>query len=324
MNKEKNKQFIYRNINRGLVNCYCRSNHKIQLKNPPRLVSVIMLSFNRVEDTILSLKALYRYTKVPFEVILLDNNSDSDQLSLLKENIKKYKNIRLIESNENLGCAKGRVEATKEARGEYYLFLDNDIVVTPYYLENLIKTLEKDEKIIAACCKVIFPDLTIQFNGGTLKGDGDFLIYNLLDSFKLFWESETTEKSQKCPWIPGGATLWKSKYYKKYPIDEQMQGSFEDNEVSLRINKGGHKLSNCPKSIAIHYHVNFKDIQFKSREKRYMSGRYNEERTMKALRHFWKVHGKAFVFDNEEATYGFLGDHSRDKIIKFLNKNDLK
>lgn len=322
--KEKNKQFVYQNINRVLVNIYCKRKHRMVLNKPPKLVSVIMLSFNRVEDTILSLKALYKHTKLPFEVILFDNNSDLDQLIQLRRHIKKYKNIRLIESKENLGCAKGRVEATKEAKGEYYLFLDNDIVVTPYYLENLVKILEKEREIVAVCMKVIFPDMRIQFNGGILLEDEYFYRFDLLDSFKLFWDQTTTNNFKFCPWIPGGATLWKAKHYKKFPIDSNMQGSFEDNEVSLRISKAGYKLSNCPTSIAIHYHVNFKDIQFKSREKKYMAGRYNNERTIKALRYFWRIHEKAFVFDNEEATYGFLKNYKKNNIMEFLSKDDYK
>ncbi len=319
MNHERNKQFVYRVINKSLINKYCVIKNKASLNESVELVSIIMLSFNRVEDTVFSIKNIYKHIHIPFELIVFDNNSDAEQLKILRKFIKSYKNLKLIESSENLGCAGGRVEAVKSAKGEYYLFLDNDIVVTPYCVENLINTINLDKKTAAVCSKVIFPDMTIQFNGGTMLEDAHFYRYNLLDSFKLFWDRTTVNNFVSCPWIPGGATLWRAKYYKKFPIDPEMQGSFEDNEVSIRIHKAGYKLRNCPRSVMIHYHVNFKDLAFKEKERRYMSGRYNNERTIKALRHFWKKHEKGFIFDNEEATYGFLGDYKYESIKKFLS-----
>lgn len=322
MNKERNKQFFYREINRILIDKYCKRKNKVELNRDIGMLSIIMLSFNRVADTIFSIKSIYKYVKVPFELIVFDNNSDIEQLNILKKFLKSYDSVNLIESSENLGCAGGRVEAGKLARGEYFLFLDNDIVVTPYCIENLINTINLDEKTVAVCSKVVFPDMTIQFNGGTMKEDENFYRFNLLDSYKYLWERDTIDNFMVCPWIPGGATLWKAKYFKKFPIDSGMQGSFEDNEVSIRIRKAGYKLRNCPKSIMIHYHINFKDLSYKEREKRYMSGRYNNERTKKALRHFWRKHKKAFIFDNEEATYGFLGDYENKDIFNFLSEKE--
>ncbi len=323
--KEKNKQLIYRIINKSLADLYSKRKHRLKLPIKDFLVSIVMLSFNRVEDTIIALREIYKHTKVPFEVIVFDNSSDEEELSILRKFVRKYPKLKLIESPENLGCAKGRSEAIKYAKGEYYLFVDNDIIVTPHYLENLLYVLQNNEKTVAVCSKVIFPDLTIQFNGGTMNETEDYYIFNLLDSGKFFWQGDTTDNYQTCPWVPGGATLWKSKFYKKFPIDPRMEGSFEDNEVCVRINKAGYNLRNCPRSLVIHYHMNFKDVQFRDREKKYIDGRYNNQRTGNALKHFWKVHKKVFVFNVEEATYGFLGlPLTKEKIIKYLKNKDGK
>lgn len=323
--KEKNKQFVYRRINKFLVDIYSYKKHKLKIIDKNILISIIMLSFNRVEDTIFSLKEIYKHTRIPFEVIVFDNSSDKEELSRLKKFVRKYDNLQLVESQENLGCAKGRSEAVKYANGNYYFFVDNDIVVTPYYLENLLYVLQNNQKTVAVCAKVLFPDLTIQFNGGTMQETKDFCIFNLLDSNKLFWQGDTIDNYQTCPWIPGGATLWKSEFYKKFPIDPKMEGSFEDNEVSMRVNKSGYHLRNCPKALVIHYHMNFMDIQFREREKKYIEGRYNNQRTGRALRRFWNVHEKAFIFNVEEATYGFLGlPLTKEKIIKYLKNGNQK
>ncbi len=319
---EKRKQFVYRHINRVLVNTYSRRINKVPKVKYDGLISIIILSFNRVRDTKFSIEQLYKHSKFPFEVIVLDNNSDKEQLEELKRFVKRYKNLRLIESKRNLGAARGKAEAAKYGIGKYYFFLDNDVVVTPYYMENLMRTLLVDSKTVAVCSKVIFPDCTIQFNGGTLKEDKDFYIFNLLDSGKLFWQRETINNYVRCPWVPGGSTLWRAKYYKKFPIDEKMEGSYEDNEVCIRINKAGYNVRNCPHSITIHHHMYFQDYKFNLREKKYIEGRYDTSRTTKALRRFWNVHKKAFVFNCEEATYGFLKDYSKKNIKKFIMSKD--
>lgn len=319
---EKNKQFFYRHINRVLVNLYSQKHNRKKIVKKQPFVSIIMLSFNRVEDTIFSIKQIFKYTKVPFELIVLDNDSDENQKKILKKFLNNRRNVKFLESNTNLGCAKGRSFAAKNARGKYYFFVDNDVVVTPYYLENLISTIEQDKKTVAVCSQVIYPDLTIQFSGGTMIQDKEADIFNLMDSGKLFFDSRLLKISRICPWIPGGSTLWKAKYYKKFPIDEKMEGSFEDNEVSRRISKAGYNVRSCPHSITIHYHMDFKDSQFATREVKYMQGRYNNDRTKVALRRYWKVHKRIFIFNCEEAVYAFLPDISRDNIKKFLKEDE--
>jgi hypothetical protein len=51
-----------------------------------------------------------------------------------------------------------------------------------------------------------------------------------------------------------------------------MKGSFEDNEISYRLTKGGYKLLNSPASIVIHDHYDFKNTQFKQNEAEYLKG----------------------------------------------------
>ena len=118
---DKNKQFWYRHVNKVLVDIYSYGHNKKKISKNVGLISIIMLSFNRVEDTIFSIKELYKYTKLPFELIILDNNSDRDQKDLLRRFLKKKKNVEFIESDTNLGCARGRLIAAKKAKGKYLL-----------------------------------------------------------------------------------------------------------------------------------------------------------------------------------------------------------
>lgn len=316
------KELLFKHVNRFLVNLYARRKCRIKrnVKNTKDFVSIIILSFNRVEDTIICINSVRRYVKNPFEIIILDNGSDTDELERLKRFIKTKNNIKLIVSEKNLGCAGGRVEAVKYAKGDYYLFLDNDIVITPFFLENLLETINMDNCTVACSSMAIYPDLTVQFNGGCVDADDKFYCFNLIDAGKEFWD-ETIKSGERCYWVPGGTTLWKAKFFKNFPIDKNMMGSFEDNEVCVRINNAGYNVRSCAKAISMHYHINFKDFEFRQKERKYVEGRYDGDRIKKTLRYFWKKHHKALVFDVKEATYGFLGKDLSDEVIfKFLTK----
>ncbi len=285
-------------------------------------VSIIMLSLNRFSDTKKAIKNIFKYTKVPFELIILDNNSKEVVCKKLNKLAKKYQpTIKLFFEDTNLGCAGGRQKALQYATGEYIFFVDNDICVMPNYMENLISRIEEDPKNVAVCCKVILPNGKIQFNGGNMIIDDGFAIFSLIDA-GLPFNAPETDSFYDCEWIPGGATLWKKEYLLQFPIDVNMKGSYEDNEVSLRVRKNGFKLVNSPHSLVIHNHFEFKGNIFRQREKDYWNGRYNFERTKQALIYFYYSHHLIFSFGTKENPWDVMFNLSgKEEIIEFLSNN---
>lgn len=284
-------------------------------------VSIIMLSYNRIEDTKVSVERIQKYTKLPFELIILDNNSGKSVKEELKQITKKYSNVKLILENVNLGCAKGRTKAARFAQYEYLLFLDNDIMVMPYYLETLVAEILKSDNIAAACCKVVFPDGLIQFNGGSMVIDDGYALYSLRDERKAFNDTETNQHYD-CEWIPGGATLWRKEVFSRFGIDDEMKGSFEDNEVSYRIKRAGLRLVNAPASIVLHDHFDFKNSKFKQAEAQYFEGRNNKERILSALLRFYSQHGLIFSFAWKNNPWDILwGLDSKESVQKFIREN---
>ncbi|HHX58662.1 MAG TPA: glycosyltransferase [Candidatus Moranbacteria bacterium] len=272
----------------AVIKQFSESNNKPSVRINKRKLSVVMLSLNRLEDTKKSIKALYENINFPFEFIILDNGSDDDVVESLKKLAEQKSNIKLVLEKENLGCAGGRNKAFSLATGDYILSVDNDIIITKYAVENLIETLENNKEVVGACCKTVFPDGSIQFNGGDSTVKGKFIKFSLTDRGKKY-NDDTTFEQTTCDWIPGGATMWKSFIIKEVDIDPKMKGSFEDNDYSVMLKKKGFALSNCPKAIVIHNHINFNK---KAKEdKKYIESRYNQERIKAALIRFYQKHG---------------------------------
>ena len=80
-------------------------------------VSIVVVSWNTEEILYNCLKSIKKYTKgISYEIVVVDNNSLDGTCEMIK---KEFKEVILIESNENLGFAKGNNLAINVINGEY-------------------------------------------------------------------------------------------------------------------------------------------------------------------------------------------------------------
>ena len=128
------------------------------------LVSIIAVSYDHPEVTCQMLDSLRKITYSPVEIIVVDNASPNDDVSVIPES---FPEIHFIQSKENLGFAGGNNLGIRIAKGKYVLLLNNDTEVDPGFLEPLVAKFESDAKAGAASPKIKFfhtPD-TLQFAG---------------------------------------------------------------------------------------------------------------------------------------------------------------
>ena len=113
------------------------------------LVSVIILSYGDPDLTINATYSLFdRGLHYPnMEIIIVDNNSKDEDLRKIKKFCKPYKNIKIIENEQNLGFAKGNNIGIKQSNGEYILLLNNDTYVAPGAIFSMINQLKNNKKI---------------------------------------------------------------------------------------------------------------------------------------------------------------------------------
>jgi GT2 family glycosyltransferase/glycosyltransferase involved in cell wall biosynthesis len=142
------------------------------------VVSIITLTFNKVEFTYQYLESIIAHTDIPYELIIVDNCSQDETTSLLD----RLENVTTIKNNENLGFIKGCNQGASKARGKYLLFLNNDINVTPGWLSKLVRTIENYPKCGAVGCKLIWPNGKLQEAGSIIWNDGSALGYGREDN----------------------------------------------------------------------------------------------------------------------------------------------
>ncbi|MDD4156762.1 MAG: glycosyltransferase family 2 protein [Candidatus Cloacimonetes bacterium] len=89
------------------------------------LISIVMLNYNGLKYLKKTIPLILELDYPNYEFIIVDNGSIDGSIELIKE----FEKIRLIENRENLGYSKGKNIGAREAKGEYILSLDNDILL---------------------------------------------------------------------------------------------------------------------------------------------------------------------------------------------------
>jgi GT2 family glycosyltransferase len=110
-------------------------------------VSIIILNWNGLEDTIECLESLKHITYSNYEILLVDNGSTDGSVECFRE---RYPEMEIIENRENLGFAEGNnvgIRRAMDARADYVLLLNNDTVVDPEFLGELVKVARSDKRI---------------------------------------------------------------------------------------------------------------------------------------------------------------------------------
>ncbi len=268
----------------------------------PHKISVVVLSFNKKEHTLRCVEALRQQLHGPCEIILFDNASSRDTVATLEAHFTGDPLVRLVLSPRNLGCPGGRKQAITYASGDYVITLDNDIIVAPGWIEELITRTEEDAAIGGVCSKVIFPDGKIQYNGGMARISEGFVEFSLVDAWKSADDLHTLER-RDCDWIAGGATLYRREVYEQVSICDAFENAFEDNDFSLNVKKLGYRLVNCPTARVLHNHVYYDASAVEAKE--YMAQRYDHEALKRSVLAFYRRQGLIIQDDYVYRVFGF-------------------
>ncbi|MCC5933563.1 MAG: glycosyltransferase family 2 protein [Balneolales bacterium] len=129
------------------------------------LVSIISVNFNGLAYTLQMIESVKQVSWPNVEIIVVDNASKQDPAEIES----RFPEVKLIRSSENLGFAGANNLGVAAAKGEYFIFLNNDTEVHPGFIGPLVAEFQKDPKLGMASPKIIFDEegrrRIIQFAG---------------------------------------------------------------------------------------------------------------------------------------------------------------
>jgi len=215
-------------------------------------VTIIVLTWNKLKFTKYCLYYLYKYTEYPsWDLIVIDNGSTDNTPQFLKGFQKTHENCQIILNSRNLGFAKGNNQGIKKAKGQYIVFLNNDVFVTANWLTELLNCIHSSPNIGIVGTKLLYPhNRKIQHAG---------IVFSLRGKpFHIFRNQKSTnirvniQKSYNA--VTAACMLVKRSLIEELGgFDERFRiGNYEDVDLCLRARLKGYKILYCPKSEMLH------------------------------------------------------------------------
>jgi GT2 family glycosyltransferase/ubiquinone biosynthesis protein Coq4 len=133
-------------------------------------VSIVVAAHNKLDFTLLSVTAVLRSNpRRAFEIIVADDASTDETRSIF-ENLPNP--VRYVGWDQNQGFLRSCNAAAQSALGRHLVFLNNDTIVFPGWLDSLIDTLEEQPNAGLVGSKLLFANGRLQEAGGIIWSDG--------------------------------------------------------------------------------------------------------------------------------------------------------
>lgn len=242
--------------------------------NHPK-VAVVIIHWNRRELLEKFLPSVLRSSYPNLKVVVADNNSPDDSVAFVRQH---YPQITIVQNDDNYGYAGGYNHALKHVNADYFVLLNNDIEVTPRWIEPVIEAMEKDKSIGACQPKMLDYNNKHQFEyAGAAGGFIDHLGYafcrgrlfeNLEDDHGQYNNEHTVF------WATGACLFIRAEVYRKlHGFDEHFFAHMEEIDLCWRMQLAGYGLKVIPASQV--YHVGGGTLNKQSSKKTYLNFRNN-------------------------------------------------
>lgn len=225
-------------------------------------LSIVIVNYNVkyfLEQCLFSVRTAMK--GIHSEIFVVDNSSVDGSCQMIKE---KFREVNLIENEENRGFSRANNQAIRMAEGEYILILNPDTVIEEETLAKCIEFMDEHPEAGGLGVKMI------DGKGSFLPESKRALPTPLVAFFKIFGFSRLfprsklfsryhlgnldPEKTHEIEILPGAFMFLRKKALDAIGLfDEDFFLYGEDIDLSYRLQLGGYKNYYYPHTTIIHY-----------------------------------------------------------------------
>jgi GT2 family glycosyltransferase len=224
-------------------------------ENPP-LVSILIPTRNGEKLVYQCIESITTRTTYPnYEIILIDNGSDSPSALDYFSALEKKPRIRVLRDDGPFNFSRLNNRASENAEGEVLVLLNNDTeVVTPGWLDEMV-SLALLPNIGAVGARLCYPDGTLQ-HGGVVMGLGGCAAHEhsgiSRESAGYFGRAQLLHMVTA---VTGACLAIRKSVYKAVGglDEEKLKISYNDIDFCLRLREKGYWNVWTPHAELIHY-----------------------------------------------------------------------
>jgi GT2 family glycosyltransferase len=224
---------------------------EVELKNnlgemlPKPRVRVVVLNWNGRDMTADCLRSLLAMQGVDFRILVIDNGSSDGSEEFFQES---FSEVDVIANEYNVGFAAGcniGMRWALEENAEYVLLVNNDTLLAPGLLHELLREAEANPQAAILSPKIYYfaPSDAIWWVGGT------YTCWTGLAKHTDLRKKDTGQhdRVRNLDWATGCAMLLRCEALRSVGLfDEQIFGNGEDLDLSLRMRHAGYTVRYVP------------------------------------------------------------------------------
>ena len=266
------------------------------MKRPKNELAIVIVNYNTEKLLDDCLASIYKADKPRggLQVVVVDNGSVDGSTKMVS---KKYPQVDLVKSKENLGFAKGNNVGVEKVDARYVLFLNSDTVVKRYALVKPLKYLKNHQNAGAVTIKLFLRDGSIDFDNhrgfptpwvSFCKLFGLSSIFPKSTFFNGYYLGfRNLNRIHSIPVAAGSYLMMPTKLFNDIgKWDESYFFYGEDIDLCYRINQAGYKIIYYPKVSTLHLRGASSGLR---KESKGVSSKENRIKVAKASTKAWEI-----------------------------------
>lgn len=284
-------------------------------------VTIVVVPRERFSFARRSLLNIYENTNIPFELIYIDAGSPAPLQTFLREESKK-RGFRMLSADRYLSPNRARNLGWRNVKTQYTVFIDNDALVTPGWLEALVRCADETGAWVVGPLYLIgeLEKQTIHMAGGTLhfkQHEGKRILYDEQNLFETKLD-QVRDRLERRAWdyVEFHCMLLRTDILQRLgPLDEGLLSLHEHIDVCMAVRRAGGSIYIEPRAITSYVPTppyEWSDVP-------YFMLRWSEVWNLATVRHFnkkWDVSalrwfGEKSIPESEETIIRFARGHRR-------------
>jgi glucosyl-dolichyl phosphate glucuronosyltransferase len=223
--------------------------------------SIIIPTYNRPSELRNCIQSLLNQTVKPFEIIIVDDGNLSE-LPFEQECMDSGIHYKYLKKNRP-GLTESRNEGIKIATGDIIFFLDDDVVLFPDYIKEILIIYKSDNGLIGGVGGLIanaepkrlshrlrrIVDILFLVSG---FDEGKILPSGFATNFGV--KRIPSKKNMEVDFLSGGVMSFKKEIFREFSFDNERYVNYglgEDQDFSYRVSRK-YKLIVNPKAMLLH------------------------------------------------------------------------